>query len=74
MGCDMASVQYETKLGDMLDAVCHEYYKGRSGALEAVLSANPGIAAMGPLLPAGVILDLPDLGPVENSRLIKLWS
>lgn len=67
-------VQYETKLGDMLDAICYEYYEGRTGALEAVLSANPGIASLGPILPAGLLIDLPDLGEPETASAITLWS
>jgi phage tail protein X len=67
-------MQYESKQGDMLDAVCHAYYKGRSGATEAVLDANPGLAKLGPVLPLGTLIELPDLAPVESVATVSLWD
>ncbi|WP_192860572.1 tail protein X, partial [Vibrio parahaemolyticus] len=46
-------MKYRTNKGDMLDAICHKYYKARPGAMEEVLKDNPGLAKVGALLPAG---------------------
>lgn len=58
----------------MLDAVCHRYYKGRKAATEAVLEANPGLAKLGPILPLGTLVELPDLAPVEDVSIVSLWD
>jgi len=67
-------VRYRTKTGDMLDAICHQYYAGQVGVTEWVLEANPGLADYGPVLPSGVIIELPDLLPAEPARAIRLWD
>lgn len=66
--------QYRTKTGDMLDAICHTYYAGQAGATEWVLEANSGLADYGPVLPSGVIIELPDLPPAEQAQTIRLWD
>ena len=62
-----------TVAGDMVDAVCHAHYGRRRGAVEDVLAANPGLAAMGPVLPAGIEILLPDLPPPGPST-VRLWD
>ncbi|MDR9824552.1 tail protein X, partial [Vibrio sp. FNV 38] len=49
------------------------YYKGRPQATEAVLEANPGLAQHGAVLPEGLLIELPDLEPVQQSR-VSLWD
>ena len=65
--------RYVTLAGDMVDAVCHAHYGRRRGAVEAVLAANPGLAAMGPVLPAGVEILLPELPP-PGPPIARLWD
>lgn len=67
-------VKYQTRRGDMLDWICHQHYGQRPKAVEAVLEANPGLARYGPILPAGLVIDLPDLGPSEQKNRIRLWD
>jgi phage tail protein X len=67
-------MQYATKYGDMLDAICHEYYSGRPGATELVLNANPGLADLGPVYPVGIIIELPELPVVESKSTVTMWS
>lgn len=50
--------RYRTRQGDVLDAICHRWY-GSETMTAAVLAANPGLAAVGPLLPANRTLVLP---------------
>ncbi|MEM1077468.1 MAG: tail protein X [Pseudomonadota bacterium] len=63
---------YRTIDGDMLDAICARHY-GDADLAERVLSTNPGLAARGPIYPAGVEIDLPELtsAPVQ---LVRLWG
>lgn len=67
-------VKYQTRRGDMLDWICHQHYGQRPKAVEAVLEANPGLARYGPILPAGLVIELPDLGPSEQKNRIRLWD
>ena len=66
---------YRTRDGDVLDALCHIHYGPRDGATEAVLKANPGLAAHGPVLSSGVLITFPDLGPhAAVAETIRLWD
>ncbi|GFM34021.1 tail protein X [Desulfovibrio subterraneus] len=70
-------MQYQTKEGDALDRICWQFYGTRADmatAVALVLEANPGIAKHGPLLPAGVVLSLPDLPTPVEERGISLWD
>lgn len=67
---------YQTREGDMLDAICAVHY-GWSDLGEAVvqvLDTNPGLADLGAVYDAGVMITLPDLDtPVAPSPL-QLWD
>lgn len=67
-------MRYVTGANEMLDAICHEYYQGRTGATEAVLEVNPGLAKAGPVLPVGTSIELPDLEPVTKQSTVSLWD
>ena len=68
-------VQYTTKAGDMLDAICFQYYGESRGYTEAVREANPDLAMFGPVLPEGVIILLPDLLELDiQQNSIRLWN
>lgn len=66
---------YRTRSDDMLDLVCFRHYGARTGMIELVLNANPGLCERGPLLPQGLILTLPDApqSALPAAR-IKLWD
>jgi phage tail protein X len=71
------AVRYTTAPDEMLDAICKRHYGCERGSTEAVLAANPGLAALGPTLPAGVEIELPDLPPAETTprrASIELFS
>jgi len=65
---------YVTKDGDVLDAICFQYYGSTTGIVEKVLEANRHIADMGAIFEAGVKITLPDLDQEEATESIKLWS
>lgn len=60
--------------GDTIDMICHRYYGRTSGVTEQVLTANPGLADKGPVLPTGTVVNLPDRAPAAQKKLINLWD
>jgi len=67
-------ITYRTKDGDILDDVVFRYYGTLKGTVEAVLEANPNLADLGPVLPVGVTITLPDMkGPVAEQP-VRLWD
>lgn len=67
--------RYRTKEGDMLDMVCLTYYGQAVRYVEAVLETNPGLAEIGAVLPAGIMIELPDFPEIkERAGSIRLWS
>lgn len=64
---------YTTIDGDILEQICNRHYNNLPGALEAVLEANRGLAKLGPVLPAGITIQLPELAPPTNEDTYTLW-
>ena len=62
--------------GDTVDAICWRHYGRTAGMTEEVYAANPGLAALGPLLPLGTQIELPDLPtrPAATRQLVNLWD
>lgn len=68
-------VQYRTREGDMLDAICKAWYGESSRYTEAVFEHNLGLADLGAVLPAGVIIELPEFpGLTIKQGTIRLWD
>ena len=68
-------MHYITKAGERLDTICFEVYGSSHKTVEQVLAVNAGLAQYGPILPAGVTLELPELSkPHQIENLINLWS
>jgi phage tail protein X len=66
---------YKTSQGDTLDYVCWKHYGQQSGAVEAVLAANPGLADLGEVLPTDTSITLPELAqPATELQPIRLWG
>ena len=50
---------------------------GREDLVELVLDANPGLAALGPILPVGTLVKIPEAPAVEANAVLQvatLWS
>lgn len=61
--------------GDTVDLICQRHLRRTAGITETVLDSNPGLAALGPVLPMGTPLILPDDAPVAApSDLLQLWD
>jgi phage tail protein X len=63
-----------TRQGDALDQIALEFYGRTNGATETLLDANPHLADLPPLLPAGVIIVLPDLPATPVKPRVRLWD
>jgi phage tail protein X len=72
------SARYLTKDDDTVDLIAWNYY-GRQDRriVERVLEANFGLADHGPILPAGILVILPELDAdtqQDASDAVKLWD
>lgn len=67
------SVIYRTKQGDVLDAIVFKHYERQAGVLEKVFEANRKLASYGPVLPAGVLITLPDIPKPKAKESVTLW-
>jgi phage tail protein X len=64
--------EYRTRDGDTLDAIAWRVY-GRHGAVVALAEANPR-ALDAPVLPAGVVLQLPVVPTAPRVATVRLWG
>lgn len=66
----------QSRQGDTVDLVCWRHYGRTSGAAEAVFAANPGLAALGAVLPFGTAVTLPDLDleDKDTAKTVSLWD
>jgi phage tail protein X len=63
-----------TSEGDMVDQLAYRHYGTHEGTTAAILEANPGLAAMGPVLPAGVEIKLPVIERPVPEITVKLYD
>ena len=67
---------YRSVEGDTVDLIAFRHY-GDEALAPAIFDANPGLADLGPILPPGTLVRLPDpesLPPPEAPAPIRLWS
>jgi len=62
--------------GETLDEVCWRALGRTAGVTEQALELNPGLADLGPQLPAGteVILPEPAAAAAATRETVKLWD
>lgn len=61
--------------GDTVDAICWRYYGRTAGVVEQVLDANPGLADLGPVIPHGTQVLLPEqVVRAEQRQMVNLWD
>lgn len=60
--------------GDTLDLICWRHYGRTAGTTEQVLEANRDLAALGPIIPSGHIVDLPALPTAATAATVQLWD
>lgn len=67
--------QLRTQQNDTVDAVCWRHYGRTAGVVEAVLEANPGLADHGPVLPIGLLINMPEQQTAAPERqMVQLWD
>lgn len=67
-------MQLRSIQGDTVDRICQRVYGRTAGVTEQVLTANPGLADLGPILPMGTLLTLPDQAPQAENPTLQLWD
>lgn len=62
--------------GETLDAICWRVLGRTRDVTEQVLALNPGLAGLGPALPANTIVILPDMAQLAPAMLetVNLWD
>ena len=62
--------------GDTLDLICWRELGRTAGVVETALGANPGLADLGPVLPMGTPVILPDgvTTAPETRDIVQLWD
>lgn len=66
---------YRSREGDTADSITWAIYGRQSDRLtETLLEANPGLADHGPILPAGLLVAIPDEPETTTSATVRLWD
>lgn len=66
---------YRSKAGDTADSIAWAVYDRQDpGLVEGILDANPGLADLGPLLPAGIRVAIPDAPAPAEIQGVRLWT
>ena len=66
---------YRTRDGDMADEIAFKQYGTTDGGVvEKLMAANPGLSKLGPRLPQGIIITLPDIDVVQKTQGVTLWA
>jgi len=63
-----------TQQGDTVDLLCWRYLQRTQGVVEATLLLNPGLADRGPILPAGMQVELAQPASTNTRRTVQLWD
>lgn len=69
-------IELRSQQGETVDLICRRAYGHEtSETVAATLNANPGLAALGPILPLGTVVRLPD-PPSDPPRrvVVRLWD
>lgn len=60
---------------ETVDALCWRFYGRTAGVTEAVLDANPGLADNGPVLPQGLVVNMPEAqASAPQRQMVNLWD
>lgn len=67
-------MQIRSIQGDTVDRICQRVYGRTAGVTEQVLIANQGLADLGPILPMGTLITIPEQAPQAESPMLQLWD
>lgn len=73
---DAATTTVTPLQGDTLDQICLRHLGTTgNGTVEHILSINPGLAALGPILPLGTPITIPAAAPAPaQPSPLQLWT
>lgn len=60
--------------GDTVDRICYRIYGKTAGVTEAVYEANPGLADIGPIIPTGTLVKVPEVTTKPTKATVQLWN
>lgn len=60
--------------GETVDAICYRVLGRTAGVTERVLALNPGLAELGPRLPQGTLVQMPEQLAPRTHATVQLWS
>ncbi|NOW46176.1 phage tail protein X [Novosphingobium sp. SG751A] len=62
--------------GETVDEICHRILGKTAAVTEQVLELNPGLAEIGPRLPGGTAVILPDASAAQTATIdiVQLWD
>lgn len=68
-------MQVRAQQADTLDLLCWRHLGRTAGVVEATLELNPGLAELGPVLPAGQPVTLATTAAAAvDSQTVSLWD
>ena len=67
-------MQVRSQQNDTVDQLCWRHLGRTEAVVEAMLDINPGLAALGPVLPAGTLVTLPDTPITPTQPTVQLWD
>lgn len=68
-------MRYEVTEDIRLDRLTkHLMGKTGDGAVEALLAANPGLAAQGPIVAEGTVVEVPDVPTSTTAGFVRAWD
>lgn len=69
------TVSIRANQNDTVDSLCWRHYGRTAGVTEAVLEANPGLADHGPILPQGLVVNMPEAqASAPQRQMVQLWD
>ena len=67
-------MQVRAQQNDTLDLLCWRHLGATANVVEAALEINPGLAGLGPVLPHGQLVTLPELAAAKTIPSVNLWD
>lgn len=67
-------MQLRAQQGETLDLIINRHYGYTAGITEQVLTLNPRLAELGPILPTGTLITMPAAPTQAEQPLIQLWE
>ncbi len=68
------SIEVESVEGDTVEAICFRRYGYTENVTKQVCDSNPGVAALGVVLPIGTKIVLPDVPKKNEIKTKNLWD